>query len=226
MSVLGLETATTVCSVGIAREDGSGSERQLREPRIHSEKILTLIDELLRSEGIDWNAVEAIAVSRGPGSFTGLRIGFSTAKGLCYASGKPLVAVPTFDAMALAASAHFPTVENILVALDAKKGDFYCGSYRFNKGRLVDRSATEVVKETFANHPIKADLVLTDSETILKTLVDAETEVCSALEYCRGDVVAKLGLERLRRGDVADTALCEPLYLKDFVVKSTSQQGK
>lgn len=218
MTVLGLETATAVCSVGIARGDGAGAERQLREPRIHSERILSLISDLLRSQKLDLTMLDAIAVSQGPGSFTGLRIGFSTAKGLWYATGKPLVLVPTLDAMAQAGSAQVPKAGNILVALDAKKGDFYSGLYRFRDGHMVHRTDASVAPFSLMRHPEQPDLVLTDRIDLLSPLFPG-ADVRSVLDSCRGDVIASMGAERAKAGEFADPATCEPAYLKDFEVK-------
>ena len=102
MIVLGIETSTEVCAVGLANDDGAYAERALVESHIHSEKLLTLITEILEQQHTQLSELDAISVSIGPGSFTGLRIGLSTAKGLCFALGKPLVIVPTLEAMAMA----------------------------------------------------------------------------------------------------------------------------
>ncbi len=100
MIILGLETSTAVCSVGLFRDGLPEIERSIRESHIHSEKLLSLVQEVIQAAGVSLDRVDAIAISIGPGSFTGLRIGLSTAKGLSFALDKPIVAVATFEAMA------------------------------------------------------------------------------------------------------------------------------
>ena len=221
MRILGLETATSVCSVGIYHEGGGKTEKHLRDPRIHSERILTLVDEVLRTGGVGFGNLDAIAVSRGPGSFTGLRIGYSTAKGLCYATGLPLVEVPTFDAIATAASIAVPTAGNILVALDAKKGDFYSAVYEFRTGRMTKPGEAKVGPAAVSGPQGNPELIITDRDDILRPLAGAGADIRPVYDFCRGDVVATLGAERFQAGFVADLAACEPAYLKDFVVKGT-----
>ena len=96
MIVLGIETATDVCSVGIAKSEMS-IERSIRESRIHSEKLLVILHEVMEEAGVTWKDINGAALSSGPGSFTGLRIGASAVKGLLSAHSRPFVLVPTFD---------------------------------------------------------------------------------------------------------------------------------
>ena len=123
MKLLALDTATLVASVAAASERG---EVTLRDARVttHSERLLALIDEALRDAGLSPDALEAIVCGAGPGSFTGLRIGMATAKGLCFALGRPLVTVSSLVALALEGG---PGV--VLALLDAKKQEVYAGLY-------------------------------------------------------------------------------------------------
>ena len=93
MTILQIETATTMCAVALAKDGVVLAQKQLDERNIHAEVITLYIDEVIASAGLKYADVDAIAVSCGPGSYTGLRIGVSTAKGLCYALDKPLIAV-------------------------------------------------------------------------------------------------------------------------------------
>src|SRR5471030_2747154 len=98
--LLQIETATTSCSVALAKDGEVLAFKQVNERNIHAEVITLFIDELMTLNGMAYNNLDAIAVSSGPGSYTGLRIGVSTAKGLCFALDKPLIAVETLAAMA------------------------------------------------------------------------------------------------------------------------------
>src|ERR1700733_2331784 len=100
MTILQIETATTVCSVALAKDGVILGYKQLDERNIHATIITLFIDELLAAAGMQYNDIDAVAVSSGPGSYTGLRIGVSTAKGLCFALDKPLIAIETLSSMA------------------------------------------------------------------------------------------------------------------------------
>src|SRR6185312_13826156 len=98
--ILQIETATSACSVALAQDGKVLAFKQVNERNIHAEVITVFIDDLVTSGGLKYNELDAIAVSCGPGSYTGLRIGVSTAKGLCFALEKPLIAIETLAAMA------------------------------------------------------------------------------------------------------------------------------
>src|SRR5471030_1305923 len=98
--LLQIETATTSCSVALAKDGSVLAFKQVDERNIHAEVITLFIEELMVSAGMQYDQLDAIAVSCGPGSYTGLRIGISTAKGLCFALDKPLIAIETLEAMA------------------------------------------------------------------------------------------------------------------------------
>lgn len=221
MTVLGIETSTDVCSVGLARPGMSLKEERVVEERIHSEKILTLIQTLLAKERVPQNQLDAIAISIGPGSFTGLRIGLSTAKGLCFALNVPLVAVPTFDAIVQGIAAAHPDAVNIVVALDAKKGEFYAGRYQKQShsliaaGKMGLRTEDEIRKDIHEASPM---LLVTDREDLFQDRRQAGGTVMDVHAFCRGDMVAGIGLVRAQAKQFTDAGTCEPMYLKDFVV--------
>ena len=129
MTILGIETSTAVCSVGLANEFDLRAEKSIIETHIHSEKLLTLIQELCDEQKMKLSQLDGVAVSIGPGSFTGLRIGLSTAKGLCFALEKPLIAVSTFASIAKSVTISHPEYARIIVCIDAKQREYYIGVY-------------------------------------------------------------------------------------------------
>lgn len=219
MIALGIETSSRVCSVGLADESGSLGMRSLAADTVHSEQLLHLTNELFKSTGKDLRDIGCIAVSSGPGSFTGLRIGFSSAKGLSFATGRPIVVVPSFHALAFTLAESLQGDANILVALDAKKGDFYTGMFRSSRG-LVERTAGETLTDLqgLSGMTGSADIVVTDAPGILREVTGSK-EIHEASGLFRGDVVARLGIIRSKTEGFTDSARAEPLYLKDFVVK-------
>ncbi len=133
--ILGIDTTTLACSVAVY-ENGPVAERSIYVKRAHSVKIITLISDTMQDAGAEPESVSAVAVSAGPGSFTGLRIGISTAKGLAFGWGKPVVPVPTLDALARTA---VPWPGIICTVLVAKKGEVYAGVFDgMTGGRITD----------------------------------------------------------------------------------------
>ena len=106
MIVLGIETATAVCAVALVDDDVVRAERRYEIPQAHSEKLMECVDDCLKSAGLALSSIDGIAISIGPGSFTGLRIGLSVAKGLAFATDKPVVGVPTLEALAVTTRAE------------------------------------------------------------------------------------------------------------------------
>jgi len=223
MIVLGIETSTAVCATGLSLEGKPAIERSLIESHIHSEKLLALVQEVVSEAGISLSDVGAVAISEGPGSFTGLRIGLSTAKGLCFALGTPLVLVPTFEAIAEAAREQYSDISDVVVAIDAKRDEFYVARYAVGPTgvRVVDPVAI-----------VKADQAMRGTEGGERTLVvtDATERVSrggggSLVEhvhrFCRGSVVARVGRTKALNKEFADVVSSEPLYLKDFVVRGS-----
>lgn len=215
MKVLGIETSTVICSVGLIVDDRT-IHRSLREDRIHSEKLLTLVDDVLTEGGCRADALDGVAVARGPGSFTGLRIGVSAAKGLVMAGSGALLGVPTMEAIARGARAAGIFPDGGVVAMDARQGDWYVGTFD-DECREVSTSVESMDRLAAICH---GRVVMTDRPAQLQGLGSATHDLH---EYVRGDVVALLGHERLRQGRVEVLATFEPVYLKEFVIRSATR---
>ncbi len=219
--VLGIETSTVMCSVAVIDEAGrsaEGEERSMHEPHVHSEKLLTIAQEVLAESGLRLNELTAIAVSVGPGSFTGLRIGLSTAKGLCYALGLPIVAVPTFEAIAAAVVADRPDVHRVAVVADARQGECYVASFLRGAHGLRADVETQVI----AADRLQAVVGFDERTTLVAdegamAMLDTREAVVPFHDYCRAVSIARLGLQKPRLRDWSDL---EPMYLKDFVVRT------
>jgi tRNA threonylcarbamoyladenosine biosynthesis protein TsaB len=231
MTVLGIETSTAVCSVGLSRLDnnsigqtknpGSLTERSIVESHIHSEKLLTLISELCESQNVMLSELDGIAVSIGPGSFTGLRIGLSTAKGLCYSLAKPIIAVPTFEAIAASVFFLQPEFIRVIVSIDAKQGESYRSVYELSEGGIRQSHQIQIqnISEVVVTDYEKT-IVVTDYADLAKKLYAGSVQIEDVFNYCRGDIVADLAIKKLQAGEINVMEDLEPLYLKDFVVRS------
>lgn len=217
--ILHLETATRVCSVALSL---NGEIRQLREIRedgyAHGEKLTLLIEEALQLENITASAVSAVSVSSGPGSYTGLRIGVSTAKGLCYALTIPLIAVDSLRCIRQLAAAKYPGT-NIIPMIDARRMEVFSAAYDGAGNTLKSISADIIEPDTYAAlEPFVAcgDGAAKLAETWQHrpgVIIDSDV-----LSSASGQVAA--AYEKFAGKAFEDVAYFEPFYLKDFVMNT------
>ena len=217
MRVLGIETSTPVCSVALADSDRVLAEYTLDVGTQHAERLSPMVQRILADTGLTASDLEGVAVAAGPGSFTGLRIGMSTAKGLCLASGLPLMAVPTLEGLALrAAVAGLP----VCPMLDARRGEVYAGVYRLDGERPVVLvcDAAICVEDLLPKLPrpvlFVGDGAIAYRSRILEALGGEAHFVPEAFSRPAAAAVALLGTARLREGMVEDLSEAEPTYLK------------
>jgi len=142
VTLLALETATSTCGVALLRDDAIVAEAHLYRPRVHSERLTPLIEDVLRHADVAGEALDAIAISVGPGSYTGLRIGVSTAKGWALATGAALVGVPTLGAYAARLASMAAPGDVVAALLDARRDEVYAGAFRQTPDGLVDHAPT------------------------------------------------------------------------------------
>ncbi|KAB1069857.1 tRNA (adenosine(37)-N6)-threonylcarbamoyltransferase complex dimerization subunit type 1 TsaB [Tamlana haliotis] len=211
-----METATTNCSVSLSK---NGETIVLKEDNdknySHAERLHLYIDAVLKEGQITSSDLSAVAVSKGPGSYTGLRIGVSAAKGLCFALNKPLIAVPTLESLA-----HQVTAESgvIVAMLDARRMEVYSAIYDIDYNEIRETQAEILDESSFANY-LEEGLVYFVGNGVAKTktLIShpnarfIDEKLPSAKEM---GVIAK---NKYKKSDTEDVAYFEPYYLKDFV---------
>lgn len=134
--ILNIETATEVCSVALGLDGQVVESETIDTPNRHASHTTVLIQQVLDSSGYSINRIDAVAVSAGPGSYTGLRIGASIAKGICFARRIPLIAIPTLQGIAQGAIYDFPEADLILPMIDARRQEVYAAQYD-NKLRCI-----------------------------------------------------------------------------------------
>ena len=224
MKVLGIETSTKVCSVGVADLRGISAESAAEDRHVHSDMIVSLIEQTMRASGLALQELEAVAVSVGPGSFTGLRIGMSAAKGLCRALKLPLVAVPTFEAVACAVFDAHRHEERVMVAVDAKRDDLYITVFEKTGEACRPLGETEIIPDAKLRAALGSTrLVCTDRVAMASESPGEELVVLDLHRFVSGARVAVRGRARLLQGLFSDVGTLEPLYLKDFVVRQPSR---
>ena len=219
MSILAIDTASSVSSVAVASEGKLRAEVTVEAGRTHSETLLSHIEGVLSFAGVECSALRGVAVSIGPGSFTGLRIGLATAKAIAYGLGIPLVGVSTLAALALA----FPVPDaHTLALMDAQKGNAYAGLYEWCDGNLHEVRPVRVAPlvEAIAEAADMGKPVLLTGELVLKkrarlgNLPDNVTLAPAHLLTARASHVAWLGIARLAAGERDDLMTLEPFYIR------------
>ena len=217
MYILGIDTSTMTGSVALITEDRLIAEQTLHAKTTHAERLLTTINQVMRSASLKIREVDGIAVASGPGSFTGLRIGVTTAKSIAYSLQKPIVAIPSLDALA---SQYLYSELLICPVLDARKKEVYTAFYR-NTGsevqRLSDYSAiapSALLKDIREPVLFLGDGVIPYRQSIEDILGNLALFADPAHLLPRGRLVAKLGYNRLLIGDQDECFALVPSYIR------------
>jgi len=217
MKILSIETSTRVGSVAIIEDEHLIAEYILNVVSTHSERLLPSIDQILKDSQLTVRDIEGFAVSLGPGSFTGLRIGISTVKGLALATGRAVVGVPTLDCLA-----HNIAFTHLLVCpiLDARKGEVYTALYQGDgSGRLEKLTPDLAIKPEELLTRIKEPVIFLGDgvEAYRDTLRSGQDNCLFAPAYLnqpRASVLAKLGLEKFKQGHIFKEEEIQPLYCR------------
>ncbi|MCR4659760.1 MAG: tRNA (adenosine(37)-N6)-threonylcarbamoyltransferase complex dimerization subunit type 1 TsaB [Bacteroidales bacterium] len=231
MTILLLETATEVCSTAIVRDGQLLCQRRSTEPNAHSSLLAVFVDQMLVEAGLGPSSLDAVCVSAGPGSYTGLRIGVSTAKGLCYGLQIPLLSVPTLRSMAALYYEQHPDYGGrVCPMLDARRMECYTAFFaRTADGveQLAETSADVIVEGLYDNWLDSGEVTFigpgaAKTQPLLSRHPNARFDTTFALSAMGMAAEAE---RALREGRVEDVAYFEPLYLKDFVAKKAAVRG-
>ncbi|MDB9720493.1 tRNA (adenosine(37)-N6)-threonylcarbamoyltransferase complex dimerization subunit type 1 TsaB [Winogradskyella sp.] len=214
--VLNIETATTNCSVSLSKDGETLLLKEDNTPGFsHAEKLHLFIDEIISNSEYKTSDIDAIAVSKGPGSYTGLRIGVSSAKGLCYALNKPLIAIDTLESLAHQVS----TNEGLIIPmLDARRMEVYAAIYNYNYESQREIKA-EILKEDSYSELLETNKVYFVGSGVEKTkaLINHPNAVFIEDKLPSANEMALLAEIKHKKSDTEDVAYFEPYYLKDFV---------
>ncbi len=214
--ILGIETSTKICSVAVSDGEKLLAIKEEGGAYSHSEKLTLFIQEVLKEANIELAAIDAVAVSKGPGSYTGLRIGVSVAKGLCYALDKPLIAVDTLQAMAknpaLSADIFCPMI-------DARRMEVYTALYNHNNEVVVPISAKIIDENSFNKELGNQQIIFfgDGAEKCAAVLGQNANAIFSDKGLPSAEFVNQIALDKLNQKEFEDVAYFEPYYLKDFV---------
>ncbi|MFZ1082229.1 MAG: tRNA (adenosine(37)-N6)-threonylcarbamoyltransferase complex dimerization subunit type 1 TsaB [Candidatus Kryptoniota bacterium] len=235
--ILAIETATKVCSIALMDGDEILGETSLNIPQVHVERLVVMINDMLGNLHLSYGDLDAVAVSNGPGSFTGLRIGLSVAKGIAFAEDKKLIAVPTLDAIAYGLRG-FDAGKTIVPILHARAEEFYYASFKFKGEELAlinDYRAAEAedIAGEFSVGEGNASGAESDTVFVGEGVLEFSKHVRmnplsknvkrkfgeDSMKYMPASArqVAFLAGAKFGRSDFADVKYLVPLYIKDFV---------
>jgi tRNA threonylcarbamoyladenosine biosynthesis protein TsaB len=219
--ILQIETATTVCSVALANRGQVIAFKEIDQRNVHAEVITVFIDEILNGAGVKYNELDAVAVSSGPGSYTGLRIGVSTAKGLCYALDKPLIAVETLEAMAGGMIANGVDKHVLLCPMiDARRMEVYTALFDA-AGNRVQATTAEIIDATSFSAQLAQNKILFFGDGAPKCReILGENPNAQFIDNFTNSA-AHLTIKAYQKflaGQFENVAYYEPYYLKDFLI--------
>ncbi len=214
--ILNIETATKNCSVSLAKDGQTVLCKEIAEQGYsHAEKLHVFIEEILKESQVDFREIKAIAVSKGPGSYTGLRIGVSTAKGLCYALGIPLIAVDT-----LAVLAQKVTQEDglIIPMIDARRMEVYSAVFDANHKKIMEVQAEVLTENSYADIA-ETIYIIGDCQEKCQTVLTKNNFVfMPEIVFPSANEMSPISFEKFTKNDFEDVAYFEPFYLKDFML--------
>ena len=217
-----IETSTALCSVALAEEGNIVAYRESSAPKAHASLTAVFIQEMLSERGVSLSDCNAVCVSMGPGSYTGLRVGVSTAKGLCFGSGKPLLAVGTLDTLVAQAASEAIVAQAasearfIIPMVDARRMEVYTAV--FENGKQLTETAPAIIDEnSFAEYLEQGPcLFIGDGAGKCADVIKhPNASFCQC--WPKASAMLEPALAAYRSGDFKDVAYFEPFYLKEFV---------
>jgi tRNA threonylcarbamoyladenosine biosynthesis protein TsaB len=222
--ILCLETATPVCSVALCDSEGNILKRESSDNRSHATRLTIFIEELLSEAGINTKDLEAVVVSKGPGSYTGLRIGVSVAKGIAYGSSVPLIGVDTtrsmFNGVIADASQKYGTDSTSLFCpmIDARRMEVYYTLFDAKGNVFKDISAEIISENSFSGISENVRIVFFgDGSEKCRNVTRHSNSVFISDFVISSSYMYKTAFEKFRAGLFEDVAYFEPFYLKDFI---------
>ena len=218
--ILSLETSTTVCSVAVHRGQDLLASAEVHIEQSHASKLAVLIEEVKKLAGIELNELSAVAISVGPGSYTGLRIGTSTAKGLCYALNIPLISVNTLEALAYQMSEVNITKAFLCPMIDARRMEVYC-LLTDDKLNVMQPTEAKVIDALSFSDQLEHQLIIFFGNGSVKCRnVIAHRNALFIMDiYPSAKQVGAMAYQKLLDKEVEDISNAEPFYLKEFLIK-------
>ena len=214
--ILNIETATKNCSVSLAKDGKTILTKEIAEQGYsHAEKLHVFMEEILNETDISARDLKAVAVSKGPGSYTGLRIGVSSAKGLCYALGIPLISVSTLQVLAKQVA-----IENgfVIPMIDARRMEVYSAIFDKNHQNIKEVQAEVLTDNSYAEFVEPIYFIGDCQEKCQSVLTKPNFIFLPEIVFPSSKEMSQLSFEKFTNNDFEDVAYFEPFYLKDFLM--------
>ena len=223
-----IETSTEVCSVALSRGNRLLNQKISREPKAHARVVAPMVQQVLQESGITLDGCSAVVVSEGPGSYTGLRVGVSLAKGLCFGSGLPMISVGSIELLAQLAlekgKEKYNYFDFIVPMLDARRMEVYCAVYDSEAKLLSEVEAKIIDQKSFSGYLEKGvTLFCGDGAKKVNEVINHPNAIFMELDALASGMI-DVALKKYKKGEICDTAYFEPFYLKDFIA-GTPKKG-
>ena len=225
-TILQIETATQVCSAALSVNGETIALKELAAQNIHAANLTLFIQEVMEQAGLTYAALDAVAVSKGPGSYTGLRIGVSTAKGLCFAIEKPLIGINTLEMMAQGfMNTHADYAGLVCPMIDARRMEVFTALYHNDLQEILPVTA-KIIDETSYQEELANQQItfIGDGAAKCRESILSANALFSDLNFNSAASMSKLAFEAFNKGDFEDLAYFEPYYLKDFVITQAKKK--
>lgn len=225
--ILQIETATQTCSVALSVDGELIALKEETATQLHAKNLTLFIQDVMQQASLSYQHLDAIAVSKGPGSYTGLRIGVSTAKGLSYALDKPLIAIDTLKMMAngfLVENASYEAY--VCPMIDARRMEVYTTLYNSTL-QIINPTCAKIIDESSFEVELSANQITFIGDGALKCLpfLKNDNAVFSELNFNSAAYMTALAAEAFDQQKFEDVAYFEPYYLKDFMFTAPKKKG-
>jgi len=218
--ILSLETSTEVCSVALQEGKTLLAQAEVHEPQSHAARLAPLIEEVKRVAGVTSKDIHAVAVSQGPGSYTGLRIGTSTAKGLCYALDIPLIAVGTLELLAFQGSAYNSSGALLCPMIDARRMEVYC-LVAGHDLQVIEPVSAKIIDEHSFKELLEGNkmLLFGNGSAKCKAVIRHSNAIFLDNVYPLAAALGVIAQKKFNAGQFEDLIHFSPFYLKEFIAK-------
>ncbi len=223
--ILNIDTSTTVCSVALSKDGKMLAIKENNEGLNHSVSLGVYIDDILKENQLDSTHLDAVAVSMGPGSYTGLRIGVSIAKGICFGAEKPLIAVPTLQALAQSVSEELQEEALYCPMIDARRMEVYTAFFGKDNQVLIDTKAEIIDENSFEELLAKYKVFFfgNGSGKLKDTLTAPNAHFIENIETSAQHLIP-IAEQLFTEQKFVDVAYFEPFYLKDFIATTPKKK--
>lgn len=225
--ILMIETSTSICSVSLFKAKELLAIVEIEETNAHSSKLSLMIEEVMEKASLKYSDLNAISVSKGPGSYTGLRIGVSSAKGLAYSLDIPLISIETLKILHIACMEKYPN-NNTIPMIDARRMEVYSIIYD-KEGKEIKNLSADIIEkgiyEEYLNDDEKYIIIGDGAEKCKDVFAGDKRMVFDSEIKLSSKYMGEMSLAKYLRGEFEDTAYFEPYYLKNFIAAPSKVKG-